>query len=142
MPLIYKLIITFNVYLGDSGYPLEPWCITPYRSPEENSLEAQFNEVHSKARSTVERTIGILKGRWKILSNDKRSRYSPEKIALFGNACAALHNLCIQFKVPQYTDISLHQSTQIDIDTGSETHLTRIGSKIRDHLKISLLNNV
>lgn len=92
--------------------------------------------------STVERTIGILKGRWKILSNDKRSRYSPDKIALFGNACAALHNLCIQFKVPQYTDISLHQSTQIDVDTGSETHFTRIGSKIRDHLKISLLNNV
>ncbi|XP_049302023.1 putative nuclease HARBI1 [Bactrocera dorsalis] len=51
--------------LGDSGYPLEPWCITPYRNASEGASEAMFNEIHSKARCIVERTIGILKERWR-----------------------------------------------------------------------------
>ncbi|XP_050339688.1 putative nuclease HARBI1 [Bactrocera neohumeralis] len=65
-----------NVWLlGDSGYPLEPWCLTSFRSPEEGSTQARFNEAHSKARCVVERTIGILKSIWKKGNNDKRSRY-------------------------------------------------------------------
>ncbi|XP_067635609.1 putative nuclease HARBI1 [Eurosta solidaginis] len=32
--------------LGDSGYPLEPWCITPYRNPADGSSESAFNDVH------------------------------------------------------------------------------------------------
>lgn len=44
--------------LGDSGYPLQPWLITPYRSPQEGSVESKFNDAHSAARSTVERCIG------------------------------------------------------------------------------------
>ncbi|XP_065358696.1 putative nuclease HARBI1 [Calliphora vicina] len=115
--------------LGDSGYPLEPWCITPYRNPAEGLMETHFNEVHSKARCIVERSIGIFKARWKVLSNDKRSRYCPQKIALLANACAALHNICIKFKVDQYTVISVTESTQIEVDVGAETNVTRIGSK-------------
>ena len=35
----------------------------------------------------------------------------------------ALHNACSRNKVPEYTEISLHQSAQTDVDTGLETHL-------------------
>lgn len=135
-PLHIPLLI-----LGDSGYPLEPWCITPYRNPAEGSMESHFNEVHSKARCIVERSIGIFKARWKVLSNDKRSRYCPQKIALFANVCASLHNICIKFKVDQYTEITVTESAQMEVDVGAETNVTRIGSKIRDHIKLSLLNN-
>ncbi|XP_036340151.1 putative nuclease HARBI1 [Rhagoletis pomonella] len=139
----YNLNNLKNVWLlGDSGYPLEPWCLTPYRNPEEDSKRARFNEVHAKARCIVERTIGILKGRWKILSNDKRSRYRPEKIAKFGNVCAALHNVCIQFKDPSYCRYNVCENIETEVDIGNETHLTKIGQKIRDQIMLSLSNTI
>lgn len=104
-------------------------------------MESCFNEVHSKARCIVERTIGILKARWKILCHDKRSRYSAEKLAQFSNVCTALHNICIYFKVPNYENV---RQTPADmypvpaIDDSSETNITKIGKKIRDNIKISL----
>ncbi|XP_065356054.1 putative nuclease HARBI1 [Calliphora vicina] len=129
--------------LGDSGYPLEPWLLTPYRSPQEGSMESRFNDIHSKARCVVERTIGILKARWKILCHDKRSRYSPQKVAKFSNVCAALHNICIHFKVPNYEDVQQTpvESTMLDMDNGNETQITKIGKKIRDNIKNSLCSN-
>lgn len=101
-------------------------------------MESNFNDIHSKGRCIVERTIGILKIRWKILSNDKRSRYSPEKMAAFGNVCAALHNVCIYFKVPLYTQRFLTEPITINPEIENETHITRIGQKIRDQIKLSL----
>ncbi|XP_049301880.1 putative nuclease HARBI1 isoform X1 [Bactrocera dorsalis] len=138
---IYKHIYVFSQLTGDSGYPLEPWCLTPFRNPEVGSCQARFNEIHAKARCIVERTIGILKGRWKILTNDKRSRYSPEKMAKFGNVCAALHNICIQCKNSTYCRYFVNENNDTEIDTGNETQLTKIGHKIRDHIMLSLDNN-
>ncbi|XP_039967512.1 putative nuclease HARBI1, partial [Bactrocera tryoni] len=132
-----------NVWLlGDSGYPLEPWCLTPFRNPEEGSTQARFNEAHSKARCVVERTIGILKGRWKILSNDKRSRYKPEKMAQFGNVCAALHNICIHFKDASYCRHYASETINTEVDMGNETHLTKIGHKIRNQIMLALENTI
>lgn len=103
-------------------------------------MESRFNEAHSKARCTVERTIGILKARWKILCHDKRSRYSAEKLAKFSNVCTALHNMCIYFKVRNYENVrqtpDMHPVPAID--DSSETNITKIGKKIRDNIKISL----
>lgn len=106
-------------------------------------MESHFNDVHSKARCIVERTIGILKARWKILIHDKRSRYIPQKVALFSNVCAALHNICIEFKVPNYTNVQqLPVEINIpEIDVGTETQITKIGKTIRDNIKISLCTN-
>lgn len=81
--------------LGDSGYPLEPWLLTPFAQP--NSIECQmFNSAHSKARSTVERAIGLLKGRWRCLCKQRTLHYKPAVCSKIINACAALHNICIQ----------------------------------------------
>lgn len=50
--------------LGDSGYPLEPWLLVPYKN-EGNPACVHFNHAHSKARSVVERCIGKLYLNWR-----------------------------------------------------------------------------
>ncbi|XP_053344401.1 putative nuclease HARBI1 [Clarias gariepinus] len=53
--------------LGDSGYPLRPYLITPVQHPATNA-EEMFNQAHVRTRSTVERTIGLWKQRYRCIS--------------------------------------------------------------------------
>ncbi|XP_017480233.1 PREDICTED: putative nuclease HARBI1 [Rhagoletis zephyria] len=39
--------------LGDSGYPLLPWLITPFRTAGVDIPESRFNKSHSKGRNIV-----------------------------------------------------------------------------------------
>ncbi|KAL1256529.1 hypothetical protein QQF64_012074 [Cirrhinus molitorella] len=41
--------------LGDRGYPLKPWLLTPIAHPQ-TAEEVHYNTVHARARSVVERT--------------------------------------------------------------------------------------
>ena len=52
--------------LGDSGYPLRDWLMTPYLSPASRSQE-RYNVAHIRTRNVVERCIGVLKKRWACL---------------------------------------------------------------------------
>lgn len=44
--------------LGDSGYPQQPWLMTPIRNAPRNSPESRYNGALVSARCTVERCIG------------------------------------------------------------------------------------
>ena len=68
-------------YLGDAGYSLTPYCLTPYRgiryhlkdhfrssNPPLNAKEL-YNLRHSMLRNVVERTYGVLKKRFRILKD-------------------------------------------------------------------------
>lgn len=46
--------------LGDSGYPTEPWLLTPVGNPPPGSPEARYNSALCSARNCVERCIGKL----------------------------------------------------------------------------------
>lgn len=50
--------------LGDSGYGQKSWLMVPVRNPV-NAGERAYNNWHRSARSSVERTIGLLKQRWR-----------------------------------------------------------------------------
>lgn len=80
--------------LGDSGYPLEPWLLTPLKETE-NDDQILYNESLAKARSTVVRTIGLLKGRWRCLCKESMLLYKPDTCSEIINACATLHNICV-----------------------------------------------
>ena len=79
--------------LGDGAYHLLPWLLKPYPvSAVLNSSQRRFNKTLSSARSTVERALGILKGRWRILLNRLESRF--DNISEIILTCCILHNFC------------------------------------------------
>lgn len=51
--------------LGDRAYGLKTWLMTPYANPE-TPQEVRYNNIHAHTRA-VERTFGVLKGRWMCL---------------------------------------------------------------------------
>jgi len=74
-------IIPGKYYLGDAGYSLTSYCLTPYRGVRyhlkewvrgqqrpQNRMEL-FNLRHSMLRNIIERSLGIVKRRFPLLEN-------------------------------------------------------------------------
>lgn len=58
--------------MGDSGYPLEPYLMTPYRSLSQPA-HVHFNETHVKARN------GVLKNRFRSILSERGFHYIPKR---------------------------------------------------------------
>ncbi|XP_017468428.1 PREDICTED: putative nuclease HARBI1 [Rhagoletis zephyria] len=83
-----------NLFLiGDSGYPLEPWPITPLQNQPEGSHKFRYNEALCKVGNPIERLFGVLKGTWRYLSQKRVLLYDPGFAGKVVNACAVLHNI-------------------------------------------------
>ncbi|XP_063634615.1 putative nuclease HARBI1 [Cydia splendana] len=81
-------------YLLDSGYPLREYLMTPVDGAAEDSPEGRYNDVQKRARSIIERTFGILKGRWRCLLAARELYYRPDMVGKIVVACSVLHNMC------------------------------------------------
>ncbi|XP_041451927.1 LOW QUALITY PROTEIN: putative nuclease HARBI1 [Drosophila obscura] len=81
-----------NWLRGDSGYPLEPFLLTPYRNATAMSNQNTFNLRHASARNVIERTFGVFKSRFRLLQ--EILLYNPLKVTCIINVCCVLHNLC------------------------------------------------
>lgn len=94
-PLYEKLNVLPRDYhiLGDAAYPLQISLMTPYKDYGTGlSLsQALYNYKHSQTRMTIERSFGLLKGRWRKLSYLDCELQSWNKIIM---ACCVLHNIC------------------------------------------------
>lgn len=102
--------------------------ITPFRSAREGSREARFNYIHAKTRNIVERTIGVLKNRFRCILAARQLHYSPEKAAKITAVSAALHNICIHFKVemPEIDLVDEIPSTNSEVDDDIEANTIRL----------------
>lgn len=76
--------------LGDSGYGISPWLITPFK-PARTHHQRQFNLLHCQERVIIERCFGQLKRRFPILGNCVR--ISLQNIPKLVVSCAVLHNI-------------------------------------------------
>ncbi|XP_058821147.1 putative nuclease HARBI1 [Topomyia yanbarensis] len=83
--------------LGDAGYPSEPWLVAPFRAAEEGSAESDFNQRHALGRGIIERSIGVLKNRFRCILGARQLHYVPKKAAQIINVCCALHNICLEY---------------------------------------------
>ncbi|XP_046396504.1 putative nuclease HARBI1 [Ischnura elegans] len=86
--------------LGDSGYALEPWLITPLPQAEEGTPAYRFTMAHCHTRNKIERVFGILKARWRCPLKDRTLHYTPEKASKIIVCCAILHNIMMHHRIP------------------------------------------
>ncbi|XP_071580309.1 putative nuclease HARBI1 [Temnothorax nylanderi] len=92
--------------IGDDGYPLEPWLMTPLPHYPPDSRQFRYNERLCKARVVVERFFGVLKGTWRCLSYQRVLMHAPEIAGQIVNACAVLHNMRLHYRLPMEEEIN------------------------------------
>lgn len=85
--------------IGDSGYGLEPWLFTPFTNTAEGTPEALFNTMLKSSRNVIERTNGVLKGRFRCLSRHRVLNYHPAKAAYIIYSCTVLHNIAVKARL-------------------------------------------
>ncbi|XP_067614157.1 putative nuclease HARBI1 [Eurosta solidaginis] len=93
----YSLGANTSWLIGDSGYPLQPWLITPFRAPTTTG-QINFNFAHIRARNCVERLNGVLKKVFACLSHERGVLVKPEFAGAIINACLTLHNFRLQHR--------------------------------------------
>ena len=102
--------------LGDSGYPLLTYLMTPVLRPA-GTADERYNKAQRATRNTVERAIGVWKMRFRCLHKTGGCLQSPpETCSKIIMACAVLHNICIDNRLPQEED-SADDSDDDDMST-------------------------
>ena len=81
--------------LGDEGYGIMPWLLTPFKNPD-TPEEKLYNKVFTKERVIIERCFGQLKRRFPILHY--KVRVALHKAASIIICCFVLHNVAKYLK--------------------------------------------
>ncbi|XP_060810111.1 putative nuclease HARBI1 [Amyelois transitella] len=100
---------------GDSGYPLRKFLMTPVVNALPETPEGHYTNVHVRARNVIERTIGLLKSRFRCLLAHRVLHYKPQVAASIVNACVILHNICnkANLTAPELSDADSSQEAQM-----------------------------
>ncbi|XP_072182162.1 putative nuclease HARBI1 [Diadema setosum] len=98
-----------GILLGDSGYALHPWLMTPVLNPD-NRAQRAYNQSHSRTRATVEQVNGQLKNKFRCLIG-QGLQMSPIRAGDVIVACAVLHNISKDLHQP---DVQFHMEEDHD----------------------------
>ncbi|KAI4463282.1 hypothetical protein MML48_4g00007084 [Holotrichia oblita] len=93
------------VLLGDDGYSISPWVMTPWRTPATQEQQ-NYNNVFCWER-VIERCFGQLKARFSVLQYKISNKL--EKIPSTIIVCVVLHNIAKHLHVEDF-----HYSNQVD----------------------------
>ncbi|XP_041377269.1 LOW QUALITY PROTEIN: putative nuclease HARBI1 [Gigantopelta aegis] len=86
--------------VGDSGYPLKTWLMTPLIHPTSHK-EISYNRAHCKTRVVIERAFGVLKSRFRCIHKSGGALpFSPKKCSRIIETTFRLHNKAINESIP------------------------------------------
>lgn len=92
--LVYNKLVSGywknSLIVADSGYAYSQYVVTPYLNPQ-NAPEGLYNESLIRTRNPVERSYGVLKRRFPVLSFGSRLKIETTQSMIV--ACCILHNL-------------------------------------------------
>lgn len=98
--------------VGDAAYNLHKHLMTPYRDNGHLTVKQKnYNFCHSSARMAIERSFGLLKGRFRSLLtvlDMERVDLIPEFII----ACCVLHNICLL----QNDEVSMIEINPVEVN--------------------------
>ena len=100
--------------LGDRGYGIQPYLLTPFR-PDDVTTEPRrrYQRAHTKTRNTIERAFGLWKARFRCLDTSGGAlQFDPSRCCNITLATAVLHNMCIVDKtaLPANVDVPPQES--------------------------------
>ncbi|VAI42152.1 unnamed protein product [Triticum turgidum subsp. durum] len=84
--------------IGDAGYPLLPWLLTPYHEEDHSDYKAEFNRRHSAATTCAMKAVARLKDTWKCLQGEMPSPVNPNTLIQIIYGCCMLHNIVIEME--------------------------------------------
>nr|AFK33550.1 unknown [Lotus japonicus] len=83
--------------IGDTGFPLLPWLLTPYECKDLSDVEVEFNKRVVATHMVAKRALARLKQMWKIIQGVmwKPDKHKLPRIVL---VCCILHNIVIDME--------------------------------------------
>lgn len=121
--------------IGDSGFPLLPWLVTPYQAKELSKSEADFNKRLLATQVVAHRAFARLKEVWKMIQGEMW-RPDRHKLPRFILVCCILHNIVIDME----DDVLDEFPSSFNHDPGYRQEICesvdKAGSVLRDRLSM------
>ncbi|XP_052741355.1 putative nuclease HARBI1 [Bicyclus anynana] len=110
--------------LADSGYPLRKYMMTPIVNALPDTPEKHYTDLQIRTRNVIERTIGLLKARFRCLLVHRVLHYQPRVAASIVNTCVILHNICNKANMPVSTlsNEDVLQEAQMQLSLTNNEH--------------------
>lgn len=123
--------------VGDSGFPLLEWLITPYQGTKLSDNKSEFNKRLSATQIVARRAFVRLKEMWKIIQG---VMWKPDKNKLprIILVCCILHNIVIDMEDQVQDEMLLSHHHDSGYHQQSCEFAEKTGSLLRDKLSLYL----
>lgn len=114
--------------------------MTPILNAAPGSPEDYYTKMHCRVRNCIERCFGILKGRWRCLLKHRVLHYTPGMAGKIANACAVLHNMAIEARMPEPEDVIIEEDFREVVNVIDQHNDNLVQGRITQRELVETLN--